>query len=412
PIDEEYKTDNEELKPKTLKDKDGKTYVLTKAETRKDSDPKDGTVKEKTQYVKYEYKETGAVRVKYFIEGTTTELDNPTAGERVSVGDTDEGWYTVKNPGSEIGEEYKSDNDVLKPMYLKDKSGNTYKLTAKEVRDDSDPKDGKVNADTQYIVYEYKLVKGDVYVKYFIEGTDTELENPKAKDKTKEGWYTVKKDSPIDEEYKTDNEDLKPKTLKDKDGKTYVLTKKEIREGSDPKDGTVKETAQYVKYEYKETGAVRVKYFIEGTNIELDNPTAGERVKEGETDGGWYTVKNPGSEIGEEYKTDNDVLKPMQLKDKYGNLYKLTAKEVRDDSDPKDGKVKADTQYIVYEYKLVKDIPNKPNPESPKTNTPNKPNAINKLPKTGDSSEIGLYFGLILLSVSGLLLVSRKRKCK
>ena len=249
------------------------------------------------------------------------------------------------------------------------------------------------------------LVKGDVYVKYFIEGTDTELENPKAKDKTKEGWYAVKKDSPIDEEYKTDNEELKPKTLKDKDGKTYVLTKAETRKDSDPKDGTVKEETQYVKYEYKETGAVRVKYFIEGTTTELDNPTAGERVSVGDTDEGWYTVKNPGSEIGEEYKSDNDVLKPMYLKDKNGNTYKLTAKEVRDDSDPKDGKVKADTQYIIYEYKLVKDEQGKPKSEVSKNNTPN-----NKLPKTGDSSNIGVYFGLILVSISGLSIAIRRRK--
>ncbi|MST89795.1 hypothetical protein FYJ79_09455, partial [Sharpea azabuensis] len=40
----------------------------------------------------------GAVRVKYFIEGTDTELDNPEAGDRVKTGETDEGWYTVKDP--------------------------------------------------------------------------------------------------------------------------------------------------------------------------------------------------------------------------------------------------------------------------------------------------------------------------
>ncbi|HEM6386004.1 TPA: hypothetical protein U2D11_001979, partial [Streptococcus suis] len=214
------------------------------------------------------FEKGGAVRVKYFIEGTTTELDNPTAGERVATGDTDEGWYTVKNPGSELGEEYNTVTEDLQPKVLY-KDGKTYVLTEKKVRNDSAPVNGDVKADTQYIIYEYKLVKGDVYVKYFIEGTDTELENPKAKDKTKEGWYTVKKDSPIDEEYKTDNEELKPKTLKDKDGKTYVLTKAETRKDSDPKDGTVKEKTQYVKYEYKETGAVRVKYFIEGTTTEL-----------------------------------------------------------------------------------------------------------------------------------------------
>ncbi|MDD7765417.1 MAG: isopeptide-forming domain-containing fimbrial protein [Peptoniphilaceae bacterium] len=218
-------------------------------------------------------KESGAVRVKYFIEGTEIELDNPKAGERVKD-EEDKGWYTVKEKGSEIGEKYDSTTDEFQPKTLV-KDGKTYVLTEKKVRNDSAPVEGETKEETQYIIYEYKLLKGDVYVKYFVEGTDIELENPKAKDKTNDGWYTVKKDSPVGEEYKTDNEELKPKTLKDKDGKTYVLTKTETRKDSDPKDGNVKEETQYVKYEYKKTGAVRVKYFIEGTEIELDNPKAG-----------------------------------------------------------------------------------------------------------------------------------------
>ncbi|MDD7267439.1 MAG: hypothetical protein PUH12_04715 [Lachnospiraceae bacterium] len=123
---------------------------------------------------------------------------------------------------------------------------------------------------------------------------------------------------------------------------------------------------------FKNGGAVRVKYFIEGTDIELDNPTAGDRVPAGDTDEGWYTVKKPDTKIGEEYQTDNKILKPMYLKDKNGKTYKLTAKEIREDSDPKDGSVKPNTQYIIYEYKLV-DEPDKPTPDEPDKPTPDKP---------------------------------------
>ena len=274
----------------------------------------------------------GAVRVKYFIEGTDTELDNPEAGDRVKTGETDEGWYTVKDPNTTIGEKYATDNDTLKPEFLKDKDGKTYQLTAKEVRADSDPKDGSVKKDTQYIKYEYKLISG---------------------------------------------------------------------------------------------GAVRVKYFIEGTDTELDNPEAGDRVKTGETDEGWYTVKDPNTTIGEKYATDNDTLKPEYLKDKDGKLYKLTAKEVRADSDPKDGSVKADTQYIIYEYKLVEETPKtpeKPHNDEPKNNTPKLEEKKTTTPtpktkqtkskavKTGDDTVLWIYVLLAGISILGGILVLKRNK--
>ena len=352
----------------------------------------------------------------------------------MKTGETDEGWYTVKDPNTTIGEKYATDNDTLKPEFLKDKDGKTYQLTAKEVRADSDPKDGSVKADTQYIIYEYKLISGGaVRVKYFIEGTDTELDNPEAGDRVKtgetdEGWYTVKDpNTTIGEKYATDNDTLKPEFLKDKDGKTYQLTAKEVRADSDPKDGSVKADTQYIIYEYKliSGGAVRVKYFIEGTDTELDNPEAGDRVKTGETDEGWYTVKDPNTTIGEKYATDNDTLKPEYLKDKDGKLYKLTAKEVRADSDPKDGSVKADTQYIIYEYKLVEETPKtpeKPHNDEPKNNTPKLEEKKTTTPtpktkqtkskavKTGDDTVLWIYVLLAGISILGGILVLKRNK--
>ena len=180
-------------------------------------------------------------------------------------------------------------------------------------------------------------------------------------------------------------------------------------------------------------GAVRVKYFIEGTDTELDNPDAGDRVKNGETDAGWYTVKDPNTTIGEKYETDNKTLKPEFLKDKDGKTYQLTAKEVRADSDPKNGNVEKDTQYIIYEYKLVEETPNKPEtPEEPhndepknntpkpeekktqspttKTNTNKSKQTKSKAVKTGDDTVLWIYVLLAGISILGALLLLRRSK--
>ena len=148
-------------------------------------------------------------------------------------------------------------------------------------------------------------------------------------------------------------------------------------------------------------------------------------MKTGETDEGWYTVKDPNTTIGEKYATDNDTLKPEYLKDKDGKLYKLTAKEVRADSDPKDGSVKADTQYIIYEYKLVEETPKtpeKPHNDEPKNNTPKLEEKKTTTPtpktkqtkskavKTGDDTVLWIYVLLAGISILGGILVLKRNK--
>ncbi|MDD7765416.1 MAG: hypothetical protein PT934_06575 [Peptoniphilaceae bacterium] len=165
-------------------------------------------------------------------------------------------------------------------------------------------------------------------------------------------------------------------------------------------------------------------------------------------------MKERGSEIGEEYKTETDEFQPKTLV-KDGKTYILTAKKVRNDSAPVNGEVKADTQYIIYEYKLVEDVPNVPDNDEPKNphnedpknphnedpknphnedpknppsddnitprkpNTPNTPNTPNKpnkpdsnLPKTAVMSKSEFYMALVLVSVLGMVIVSTFKREK
>ena len=106
---------------------------------------------------------------------------------------------------------------------------------------------------------------------------------------------------------------------------------------------------------------------------------------------------------------------------------------MRADSDPKNGSVEKDTQYIIYEYKLVEETPNTPEtPEEPhndepknntpkpeekktqspttKTNTNKTKQTKSKAVKTGDDTVLSIYVLLAGISILGALLLLRRSK--
>lgn len=105
------------------------------------------------------------------------------------------------------------------------------------------------------------VVKGTVIAQYFIEGTDTKLQDDKS----------VKEDEVVGEQYS----DVPPKTLV-KDGKTYVLVESNniptLKESSAPQEGNVVAGIQEIKYQYKLASAPEIKKNVDGsTEKELAN---------------------------------------------------------------------------------------------------------------------------------------------
>ena len=121
------------------------------------------------------------------------------------------------------------------------KDGKKYKLVG--LKDGSLAESGNVVAGTTEITYVYTLASGgNVFAKYMLEGTTTELAEGKV----------LKQDASIGEEYTS----VAPKagTLLQKDGKTYFY--KGHRATSAPEIGTIDENEKTVIYDF-------VEYFSE-----------------------------------------------------------------------------------------------------------------------------------------------------
>ena len=200
---------------------DGKVYVYKGHKAT--SATETGKVTEAKQEVVYEYapKVGGNVEVKYVIAGTETNLKDP---------------VTLVTNG-QVGSDYTATKENTLT-----KDGLVYELvkTNNGLKEGSATETGKVTEAKQEVVYEYELQKGDVIVSYI----DTE-------GNAIEGKTSVKAEtqSPTGKEYNTNTPDLKPETITTTNGDVYEFVKKS--ETSAPEIGKVNKGVTTVEYIYR-----------------------------------------------------------------------------------------------------------------------------------------------------------------
>ena len=379
----EYNTADNGMKPTRITTAEGKVYELVPASTKGDET---GTVESgQTKEVTYVYKEAkGNVVVHY-----TDEAGNKIAED---AKDTTDG--SISTP-------YDTSDNGMKPERITTPEGKVYELVPTATQG---AETGKVTEGTTEVTYVYKEVTGDVVVHY----VDTEG-NVIAEDKedTKGASLNAKYDT-------TDN---KPEKI-EKDGTVYYLTEKALKDDSKPENGDVVEGKTEVTYVYEKAGQVVVHYTDEkGNTIQADavdtkdgkpnsdyntadngmkpnrittpegkvyelipQSTKGDetgKVKAGETTEVTYVYKEitgnvvvhyvdtEGNTLAEDTKdvengslsekydtTDN---KPAKL-EKDGQVYYLTAKELKDGSKPENGAVVEGTTEITYVYEKAGNV--------------------------------------------------------
>ena len=375
--------------------KDGVKYYLTAKEIKDDSKPTAGDVVEGTTTVTYVYEKAGQVVVNYQTEDGTPLVGVDAAGANVASGAKD----TVDGrPGSD----YNTADNGMKPTRITTAEGKVYELVPTATKGDET---GKVVAgETKEVTYVYKEVTGDVVVHY----VDTEG-NVIAEDKedTKGASLNAKYDT-------TDN---KPEKI-EKDGTVYYLTEKALKDESKPENGDVVEGKTEVTYVYEKAGQVVVHYTDEkGNTIQVDavdtkdgkpnsdyntadndmkpnrittpegkvyelipQSTKGDetgKVKAGETTEVTYVYKEITGNVvvhyvdteGNTLAADTKDVENGSLSDKYdttdnkpaklekdGQVYYLTAKELKEDSKPENGAVVEGTTEITYVYEKAGNV--------------------------------------------------------
>ncbi len=386
-LSEKYDTavDN---KPEKITAEDGTVYYITKAGLKDDSKPETGNVVEGKTDVTYVYEKAGSVIVNYQTEDGTP-LTGTADGKDIASGakDTDNG-----KPGSE----YNTADNGMKPTRITTAEGKVYELVPASTKGDET---GTVESgQTKEVTYVYKEVTGDVVVHY----VDTEG-NVIAEDKedTKGASLNAKYDT-------TDN---KPEKI-EKDGTVYYLTEKAVKNDSKPENGDVVEGKTEVTYVYEKAGQVVVHYTDEkGNTIKVDavdtkdgkpnsdyntadnnmkpnrittaegkvyelipRSTKGDetgKVKAGETTEVTYVYKEITGNVvvhyvdteGNTLAADTKDVENGSLSDKYdttdnkpaklekdGQVYYLTAKELKEGSKPENGAVVEGTTEITYVY--------------------------------------------------------------
>ena len=206
--------------------------------------------KVKNIYAKEEKSTTeikGNVKVHYQLEDGTSIKESVDVVKDAVVSSTEEKYYLDKDDKKVVvGTPTTTNNDVsydtttLKLQEIT-KDGKKYKLVG--LKTGSSAETGKVTSGTTEITYVYKLATGgNVFAKYMLEGTTTEIAEGKV----------LKQDASIGEGYTS----VAPKvrTLLQKDGKTYFY--KGHRATSAPEIGTVDENEKTVIYDF-------VEYFSE-----------------------------------------------------------------------------------------------------------------------------------------------------
>ena len=204
----------------------------------------------KNIYAKEETETTeskGSVIVKYQLADGTSIKESTDVVKDTVVSSTEEKYYLDKNNQKvAIGEPKKTFKDVsydASTLKLQEitKDGKKYKLVG--LKEGSPEEKGIVVSGTTEITYVYKLATGgNVFEKYMLEGTTTEIAAGKL----------LTQDASIGDEYTS----TAPKvgTILQKDGKSYFY--KGHRATSSPEMGTVDENEKTVIYDF-------VEYFSE-----------------------------------------------------------------------------------------------------------------------------------------------------
>ena len=206
--------------------------------------------KVKNIYAKEEKSTTeikGNVKVHYQLEDGTSIKESVDVVKDAVVSSTEEKYYLDKDDKKVVvGTPTTTNNDVsydttTRKLQEITKDGKKYKLVG--LKTGSPAETGKVASGTTEITYVYKLATGgNVFAKYMLEGTTTEIAEGKV----------LKQDASIGDEYTS----VAPKvgTLLQKDRKTYFY--KGHRVTSAPEIGTVDENEKTVIYDF-------VEYFSE-----------------------------------------------------------------------------------------------------------------------------------------------------
>ena len=204
----------------------------------------------KNIYAKEETETTeskGSVIVKYQLADGTSIKESAAVVKDAVVSSTETKYYLNKdNNKVEVGTPTTTNYDVsydttTRKLQEITKNGKKYKLVG--LKTGSSAETGKVASGTTEITYVYKLATGgNVFAKYMLEGTTTEIAEGKV----------LKQDASIGDEYTS----VAPKvgTLLQKDRKTYFY--KGHRVTSAPEIGTVDENEKTVIYDF-------VEYFSE-----------------------------------------------------------------------------------------------------------------------------------------------------
>ena len=204
----------------------------------------------KNIYAKEETETTeskGSVIVKYQLADGTSIKESAVVVKDAVVSSTETKYYLNKDNNKVVVGIPTSTNNansydattVKLPEISKD--GKKYKLVG--LKDDSSKEKGNVVAGTTEITYIYKLATaGNVFEKYMIEGTSTEIAARKL----------LTQDASIGDEYTSTAPNVG--TILQKDGKSYFY--KGHRATSSPEMGTVDENEKTVIYDF-------VEYFSE-----------------------------------------------------------------------------------------------------------------------------------------------------
>ena len=302
----DYNTADNGMKPTRITTAEGKVYELVPALTKGDETGK--VVAGETKEVTYVYKEVkGNVVVKY----------EDTEGNVIAEDEQDE-------TDASLNVKYDT-ADHKKDEIIKD--GVKYYLTAKELKDGSKPATGDVVEGTTTVTYVYEKA-GQVVVNYQTEdgtplvGVDADGANVASGAKD-----TV--DGRPGSDYNTSDNGMKPNRITTPEGKVYELLPQSTK-GEETGKVKAGETTE-VTYVYKEiTGNVVVHY------VDTEGNTLADDTKD---------VEN--GSLSDKYDTTDN--KPAKL-EKDGQVYYLTAKELKDGSKPDNGAVVEGTTEITYVY--------------------------------------------------------------
>ena len=300
--------------------KDGITYYLTDKVLKDGSKPEEGPVVEGTTEVTYVYEKAGSVIVNYQTEDGMP-LVGTADGANVESGAKD-------TTDAKAGTDYNTADNGMKPNRITTAEGKVYELVEASTKGNET---GKVVAgQTLEVTYVYQEVKGNVVVKF--QDTEGNTISEDENDETNASLNT---------NYNT-SEHKKATIVKD--GVTYYLTDKALKDNSKPEEGPVVEGTTEVTYVYEKAGSVIVNYQTED-GTPLVGTADGKDIASGAKD-------TTDSKAGTDYNTADNGMKPNRITTAEGKVYELVEASTKGDET---GKIVAgETKEVTYVYKEVK----------------------------------------------------------